>query len=106
IRVLQAAGLADAESRMKQFPLQFSGGMRQRVMIGIGLSSRPKLLIADEPTSAHDVTVQRQILDHLASLTGDAGTAVLFITHDLDLAAERAGKLIVLYKGELVESSP
>ena len=106
IEVLQQAGLGDADRRLRQFPHQFSGGMRQRVLIGMGLAANPKLLIADEPTSALDVTVQRVILDHLATLTRDLGTAVLFITHDLGLAAERAEQLVVMYKGKIVESGP
>lgn len=106
IEVLKQAGLQDADRRMKQFPHQFSGGMRQRVLIGMGLAAEPQLLIADEPTSALDVTVQRVILDHLESLTRELGTTLLFITHDLGLAAERAEQLVVMYKGRIVESGP
>ena len=106
IRLLEKVRIPNASSRFDEYPHQFSGGMRQRVMIAMALASRPKLLIADEPTTALDVTIQGQILDLIKVLQEEEGMAVLFITHDMGVVAEISDRTIVMYRGEAVESGP
>jgi peptide/nickel transport system ATP-binding protein len=106
IDILEAVGIPEAKARLDDYPHEFSGGMRQRVLIAIALACRPKLLIADEPTTALDVTIQAQILDLINELQDDLGMAVLFITHDLGVVAETCDRVAVMYAGEIVEEGP
>jgi oligopeptide transport system ATP-binding protein len=101
--VLASVGISQPEARLNNYPHELSGGMRQRVMIGMAVACRPRLLILDEPTTALDVTVQAQVMEVIRGLKDELGLAVLFITHNLDLAAEFCDRLIVMYAGEIVE---
>ena len=105
IELLTMVGIPQPETRLRNYPHQFSGGMRQRVMIAIALALEPKLLIADEPTTALDVTIQAQVLDLLQRLAADLGTAVILITHDLGVVAGMTNRLNVMYAGFVVESA-
>jgi len=105
IEMFELVGIASPERRVREYPHQLSGGIRQRVMIAMALSCRPSLLIADEPTTALDVTIQAQILELMNDLKSKLGTAILFITHDLGVIAETAQQVIVMYAGRVVEQA-
>ncbi len=106
VEMLRLVGMSNPEERLKQYPHELSGGMRQRIMIAMSLLLNPKLLIADEPTTALDVTIQAQIMDLIIDLSKRLNTAVILITHDLGVVAGAAQKVIVMYAGEIVESAP
>lgn len=104
IELLNLVGIPNAQERLKQYPHQFSGGMRQRVMIAMAISCEPKLLIADEPTTALDVTIQAQILELMAGLKDKVNASTIIITHDLGVVARMAKRIIVMYAGKIIES--
>jgi oligopeptide/dipeptide ABC transporter ATP-binding protein len=106
VEMLNLVGVSDPELRTEQYPYELSGGMRQRVMIAMALMCSPKLLIADEPTTALDVTIQAQILDLLNSLRNKLGMSILMITHDLGVVAETCSQVVVMYAGRIVERGP
>jgi oligopeptide/dipeptide ABC transporter ATP-binding protein len=106
LELLERVGLRDPNAALRQYPHELSGGMRQRVMIAIALANRPKLLIADEPTTALDVTVQAQIMSLIKELQDELGMAMLLITHDLGIVSEVAHDVSVMYAGQVVESAP
>jgi len=106
VELLRQVEIPDAEARLRAYPHQLSGGMAQRVMIAMAIACNPKLLIADEPTTALDVTVQAQVLALLLKLQRERGMALLLITHDLAVVAETAGRVVVMYAGQVVESGP
>ena len=106
VKLLEKVGIAEPEKRLKEYPFQFSGGMCQRVMIAIALSLKPDILIADEPTTALDVTIQAQILRLIKALQQQTGMSVIFITHNLALASEIADEVLVLYAGRCMEQAP
>ena len=106
IKMLETVGIPDARSRVDSYPHEFSGGMRQRVMIAMALSCEPELLIADEPTTALDVTIQAQILELIKKLKEDTGTSVILITHDLGVVAGMTDHIIVMYAGKVFEQAP
>ena len=106
IKMLETVGIPDARRRANNYPHEFSGGMRQRVMIAMALSCQPELLIADEPTTALDVTIQAQILDLIQKLKRETGTSVILITHDLGVVAGTTNRVLVMYAGRIFESAP